>query len=606
MRGLQPGFAYALIALMCLPAACSSTPAADELGHVTLALSPLEGAGWLRLRLYDGPVDAALEGDEIYDTGCLEVLSESYDLRNMPSGEGRTVVIEGFSAVGCPEGRRMALGLRGDITIPTGDPAPYYHVPIYAEPGLTPLPEALNISEATAVPVSYCDAPEDCAGLTEQEPACYKSVDTGEARYWCVPTCLSDGDCAGLHPNATCDQSTGWCMMFHPFPLNLSSPRAFGHAFPMPDGGVAFVGGFGSMAAGRLAPAPSFGERFDPVTGIFAPLGIEGNVPSFGLSGAAQLTDHRVVLAGGLTSVLLKWEGAGEAATWDTSNIGAGDLRDELVVWSPHTGTLTKNNLPARLLGPAVVAISPTDVLVLGGSTAEQGQDGLMPSDAIYRCAISETGDATCETAGFLSVPRGRVAATCTDSTCSKVLVIGGHGPDDVPVEVLRLEGEDIVSSVFELTPNTDGFFWPSLCGMTLVGGADVFRGVGGHHAVAFEVGATSVALTPLDATTDEDLNIAPAVAHTQDGACWVFGGVNGKGASSARVYTAQDGTWTESYLEESGALVDYLLHTPRYGAMAAEITQGPLSGSVVVGGGLTQAGGGAVSYVRGAEVLRP
>ncbi|MGM0574251.1 MAG: hypothetical protein ACQEXJ_00770 [Myxococcota bacterium] len=605
--------AFVGIAAVLLVSACGDGETPDS-GAVTIGL-PYTGGGWFRMRVFEGPASDALTGKVLFDTGCIEARSRTFEITDLDVGEDRSVVFEAFGGADCRLDDRVALGYRGGVDVKQ-DPEEqgHYHVPVFDTGAITDLPEDLNLSASTAVKVDFCDEDADCEGRVPVGGGCYKIAGEGggDFNHWCVPTCESTADCQTLHPRSTCNRETGWCMMRSPFPLNMSEPRAFGHAATLSDGDVLLAGGFGRTVDGSLVASERAFERFDAATDLFTRQRIAG-VPSgaVGLAGFAALGSDRFALAGGVLSADLEVTSTADRIGVDYAGL-AGEycgedgcepnMSDRLVVFDVATGDGegAVTTLPVPLAMTAVVAVAPDRILLLGGMGA--GGDGsATPRREILDCRIETDLRATCERLGDLTTPRAGAAAVCADDACDDILVVGGNAGGS-GAELIRLGGDEPDAVPVQGGDVPGRVFSPRLCGTRLVGGGGGPDHTGPVPFLDFEVSDGAATATPLE-TPSEGLNapLLPAVAEMATGHCWVAGGLRDDGAAEATVHRITDRAVAPDPLE---------LHRSRFGGFAAPIQGGPLSGSVLIGGGMTLVSSGqdgvVVTPVRGAEVLRP
>jgi hypothetical protein len=597
-----------------LGGACASS--SDDTGRISFALS-FEDAGWFQLRVFEGPVTELLTpaagGRQLFDTGCLEIRSRTFEITDLEVGAGRSVVFEAFTGADCRREARVSLGYRGEITV-VKPPAeqPYYHVPSYDFGAVTALPEDINLSASLAVKVDLCETDAECADKVSPGGGCFKIglPDASGSNFWCVPTCKNSADCETIHPQAVCDAEAGWCVLRSPFPLNMSEPRAFGGALETGDGSVLLAGGFGSLVGGSLLASERAFERFDAATGLFERAAIDG-LPStaVGLSGFAKLGTDRFAQVGGALSVSLA---PGKPAAGFTLQFGAlgGDtctadgcepnITDRVLVFDTARGRGTVTRLPVRLAMPAVVATAD-EILIFGGATPTGSGDATERSREVWRCEVTDSISATCDKLVDMAVARAGAAASCLDPACEQVLVVGGNGAG-AGIEVIdRSDGAPQVRS-FTGPGSLGTVFGPLLCGSRLIGG-----GVGTISAGG--LGFTNIStdngfrIEPLETQGQFFAPLFGAAAMQQSDDCWLAGGIDPQGTVLATV---------RRITTEAVAPDELRLSTPRFGAMAATMSAGPLAGSVVFAGGLgiqpaAEAGeAGRVVFVRGAEVLRP
>lgn len=592
--------ALVVLALLApLPLAASSGCGAepDETGSIQLALR--DGPGdWFRLRVFNGDPGESLDGTVVFNTDCIEARSRTYELTNIPAGSGKTVVVESFATADCAADRRVEMGFRGDVTIPSSGAAPYFHVPLYDVEGVSPLPENLNISASLAESIDFCDSDEACSGFG----AGFVCYDAQKPDYWCVPGCTTNEDCSGFHPRSTCDQATSWCMLRSPFPLNLSEPRAFGHAATLSNGGVAFMGGFGRTREDWLIPGNWPVETFNPTTGLFERPPITGlsDWKGSGLAGMAALGSDRFALVGGSRNARFRWRTDPRRAEFDDRGTecvldGCDEgISSDVVIIAVSSGKAGITQLDVPVSQPAVVALNENSFLVAGGYTLDG--DTVVRGDRVWVC--TDGGDllAQCQDIGTLDIQRGATVAACIDEGCQSVIVAGGAkaGPF---AERIDLNEGDPQFSVFGGPGGIPTVFQPQLCGLTLVAGAADPTSPGGFQPGTILVD-DALSFDVLDG--DRNATIFPGVAPVGgDAGCWVIGGIDPQGRVSSEIWLAKS---------DSVSPTTYDTRVPRFGAAAAAITSGPLSGGVMLGGGLglQGEGNGRSIFVLGAEVLWP
>lgn len=575
-RAALVGLALALVGSGC-------DKAAQDDGYGTLELAVLDGSGgWFRLRVFSGPVDDDLSGAVLFDTGCVEAISRTYELTNVPVGAGRSVYFEGFTTAQCSEDTRIEVGYRGDVVVTQGQ-RPYHHIPVYVSGQVTPLPEDLNLSAAVATSIDFCDADDDCGAGGS---VCY---DGARPDYWCVPTCLADADCATIHPAATCDVGAGWCMLYSPYPLNLSEPRAMGAAATLSDGSVAFIGGYGAIEGGALTRTEHLVEIFDRGTGLFRGAPAAG-VDSWagGLFGFVDLGGDRFAMVGGAEGLRLEWDADANALRSSGVDM-ASSLSDQIVVVAPLAGQAVASTLARPLARPAVVSLGAGELLVAGGVGADR-----LPQRDAWICAVAADLSVSCEATAPLNVARAGAAAACLDDACEQVLVLGGAGSGAV-AELFERSADS--PAFVPLAGGLDRPIWdPVLCGTDLVGGSTRRGGPSGLTGHALSVDGTTLIATPMGATAAPLLG---AVARTSGG-CYLGGGVTSEGAGATGVVSTLG--------DELSAPAGWTLSRGRFGAAGAVVGQGPLAGMALFGGGLTVADSttGALALVRGVEVLAP
>ncbi|MFO0746036.1 MAG: hypothetical protein U1F43_10225 [Myxococcota bacterium] len=570
--------ASALVSSAAVAGGCAES-GAGEVGQATF---PLTDAAFFRLRIYDGP-DSVGSEDAVFDTGCIQRQSRTYELTNIPVGTGYAVLYEGFSGSTCDAGSKLEDGYRGGVSIAKAD-QPYYHVPVYPVGGVGTLPENLNLSAAVATAVEFCNDSTGCDGKN----ACY---DAAKPDYWCVPSCSSDADCTGLHPRATCDLATSWCMLRSPYPLNLSEPRALGAATTLENGDVLFVGGLRDKDAGGFGPTEHWLERFDAATGLAAPAEVSGAtaLPA-GLFGFAKLDDDRFVVVGGVSALAgLGWDAQSESlkpeAEWSQVLVASA------TVFEPGSGLAKTSTLVRGVIDPTVVALAPDRFWVAGGLVAS-GAD-VEPTKASWICTVGEDLTATCGAGVQLKAPRFHAAAACLDAQCQKVLLVGGNAGDQL-AELVDFSANTADALNAEGLPAQ--VFRPDLCGLDLIGGSTASASPDVFAAVHLAVEGKKLTATPIAGAASTVFYGAFAQAGDH---CYLGGGLGAGGAALASLAEASP----DGFATLPGATFGQA----RTGAVAAVIGDGPLAGRVVFGGGFAVVSGGSVAtVVRGLEVLTP
>lgn len=605
------GLALALAATAGLVASVPgcAEPAGPHTGTFRLGLRD-DISGWFRLRIYDSQPDEALNGSVIFDTGCIDARSRTYELTGIPAGVDRWVAIEAFGSVQCSAATRTEVGLRGGVVIPEGAAGPYYHVSMLTVGGVSALPEDLNLSAAVATQVDFCDSDSQCAQFSDT----HHCFDGQKPTYWCVPSCASNADCTSMHPKAQCEVSSGWCFLRSPYPLNLSEPRAFGFSTSRSDGAVAFVGGFGQIAASALRPGVTYAEVFDPSSGLFSKLdtpALDGHAA--GLSGFAALDGDRVVAAGGAHTALTTWKGEGGSFSFSFGDLSADDcsglsgsgcvpnVSHDLVVLDLMTGAAAVSELPIPLVEPAVTALGGDRFLLAGGFATAGSGAGVEATDRAWLCTANADRTATCQEVDAMKAARAGAATACLDPTCGQVLVFGGAAQGKPVAEVATVDGDTVSFAQLTATGLPQRVYAPQLCGLRLAAGSTKGSGPSAFNPVGLVVSDGAISAAPLSNDAIDGLPLWPAVANLPDGDCWVFGGLNQQGRPSDVAFRFSADTVDPS---------TFTTWHGRFGAMAGAVTAGPLKGAVLVGGGLALAGSadgaGGVELVRGAEVLLP
>lgn len=593
-----------LLALL-LTGGCVSEASHDS-GSLSLGLRD-SVSGWFHVRILDG----APHGNArvVFETGCIDAKSRTYELNNIPAGENRWVVIESFGSAQCTPDSRAEVGYRGEVSITGGNDAPYFHVPIFEQGASTAFPVDLNISASVAEAVDFCDSDEQCAQFSDQH-VCF---DGQSPTYWCVPSCDADADCTDYHPGATCEGDVGWCTLSSPFPLNLGAPRAFGHATATGDGSVAFIGGFGSRADGRLVANQSLVEVFDVELGLFTKPEIAGlNGWRAGLSGLATLSDGRIVVVGGARSAELRAEGTGPGVHLTLGDLTEDDctgdacvpnIRNEMVVIDLADGTAAVHDLPLPVAMPTVLSLGKGRLLIAGGVAPKFSGIGEPPvaggNVATARAFLVTLGDdVEIRDLGKMTTPRMGASARCQSASCSSILVIGGN-TSGASAEVISFSGDDVIFVPVALNDLPATVHGAEICNGDLVGGSDTFLGAGPLKLGSLDVVDGNWSHTAFEGGDVMPASVMAAVTLTKKGDCWVAGGIRANGTVSAAAHLITDDAVHPKTLAMSRA---------RFAGMAAQIGTGLLADGIIFAGGLRLNADieGGLEWVRGAEILLP
>lgn len=545
--------------------ACAQEETAG-LGQLEVALS--SSATSFVLSVHEGLPG---EGKKVFDSKCLALRSQTYELKELPTGTGYSILFEGFADEGCTPSSRVDIGFRGGVSI-SEDAQPYFHVQTYAVGQVTALPEDINLSSAFSTVVETCSASEGC----EANQQCH----TEGATSWCVPTCQRSSECTDFHPRATCDEATQWCMLREPFPLNLSESRAFGAASTLANGDVVLVGGLrtqGGAASERgtkLSATTYKFERFNAASGLFEAYEIEGlGEHPGGAFGSTELAAGVLVLAGGTQVAELKVND-GDLA-WSVSS--GGSVSGSVRIYDFNQDKVASARLAKGVLMPSVLALSTTQFLVVGGLS--YSGDALEASKAVSSCQLKDDFTLSCQSLGELQAARVAPALGCVDATCKSVVVLGGS--ESMLAELLTL-GDDFSAEALT-SPKQADLKGARLCGDVLVGGAgEAFDAP--HRYILDEGVITWAAL---------DGHLAAWSAYVAND-CALAGGLQAGTVSSA-----------VTLLDDNGlTMLSATLNQPRFGALAATVGAGPLKGMTLFAGGLNVKAQGVLESVRGAEML--
>jgi hypothetical protein len=596
-----------LLAMSLLPMGCADGAPADDSGSLVLGLQD-SVSGWFHVKIYEEA--PAFPGDNpkvVFETGCIDAKSRTYELNNIPTGDDLVVEIASFGSAECSPESQAEIGYRGLVDISSGKKAPYYHVPIFEHGASTAFPEDINISASVAEAIDFCDSDSQCADFSSKH-VCY---DGQSPAYWCVPSCETKADCEGYHPRATCDVETRWCVLRSPYPLNLASPRAMGHATTLKNGSVAFLAGFGSTANGRFVANSQVVETFDVATGLFRKDDIAGlDGWSAAMTGLATLPDGRAILVGGVRSAKMGYQVKADGSV----DITVGDLtekdcstepclpniRNELVVIDLESRKASIHEMPLPVASPTVLSLGKGRVLIAGGIAPAFGGIGGAPAatgnvatDRVWIAQIGSGTEVVIKEVGTMTVPRLGAAALCQNDACDSVLLIGGNREGSV-AEVMSLSGEEplFIPVAIQGLPQKIG--GPSVCNGDLVGGT--------------APGLKTMSLDPVDGNWtsaplengDVATALLSATAVTASGDCWVVGGLANGEATGLAFRVSGDAVAPKTYTAESA----------RFGAMAAQIGAGLLDEGLLFAGGFrlapTDGDSGSLEWVRGAEVLLP
>lgn len=593
-------------------------PGTGSLVVSTAALYPQ--SDYFRVRIFRSGVDEHLDGDLVWDTKCLQRRENTYEIKNLEVGDNRFVLVELFAAADCADSTRVGIGYRGGIDILAGDEQPYYHVPVFAEVGVTGLPADLNLSSEFAVEVDFCDTNDTCVGQVDFGGGCYKILDDSAPdpgdhiwRHWCAPTCTNDDECHTLHPQAQCEAGTSWCVVHSPYPVNLAEAHVLGAATTAEDGNPVFVGGFTRQAVnGDLLTGTTPVERYDHASGLFEAWDVTGgDALAVGMAGVTELRPGVLAIVGGVRQGRMHWNATGGATTIAPTALGgdscAGpaecgkNLQNRISVFDANTGdVVTTDGAMGAVVSPAVLTTAPDEFMVFGGWIPIGAGDNVERSNRVWTCSVA-AGSAACTQTGTLTVERAGAAALCIDEVCKEIVVIGGN-VDGTAFELVTrsIAGESYDPiTVGSLPTRIHG---PALCGTRLVGGGAGKDATGGIKPVqlSFAGGVTAVTL---EGASDIDSPVHPTIAMLDNGDCWVIGGVAGDGTVST------DMRWvTGSALVPANQADD--LERARFGAVVAPVKTGPVAGSFIISGGLTYTrvanAEGDAQLVHGAEIFRP
>jgi len=390
-------------------------------------------------------------------------------------------------------------------------------------------------------------------------------------------------------------------MLNHPYPLNMSSARALGHAVPAENGDVVLMGGFTRDGDDRLVASDWSFERFNAATGLFDQMKIHlPDYPGHGLTGVAHTAPGKVAYVGGARSVKVDVSGSGGSLALDFAGLNEedGNLSGKVLLFntSDGSGTVTSGAMEPVAL-PAVLNHSDGVLLVIGGWVDEGGT--MVRSDSVNRCTYDEDDRVDCSSLTALSTGRAGAAVLCLGAEgCEQVLVLGGNDASGAVAEII-VPG-DPSSSPVELTPEElpAAISWPALCGDALVSGSGSAAGVGALDVVELDVISGTLKVTALSDDGGHGSTLGASVAQAADGSCYISGGLRPNGGLSSSIVHSVDGG-----LEPAA----YDLKFGRFGAASAVISSGPLAGSVLVAGGLRLSNDGERAVmVHGAEILRP
>ena len=616
-------FNAAIVGILALVAAAC----ASERSPVITVELPFTGGDWFQLRVCEGGVEIDDEGArscvgrELFDSGCAEQLETTFVLSGIETGAERTLLYEAYTAADCDPEFEIAFGFRGNVTVESGGEPPYYCIPVYVSGQVTTLPSNLSVSMGLAEEVPFCTNADDnaeCTDLLGVPGVCEKqtAADFSKENFYCIPSCQEDAQCEEFHPSASCDVTINKCVIAHPYPLNMSSPRVFGSSVVTGDGSILMIGGFDRLQnlddGSQRLMAGRFLERFSANTGLFSSSGIEsgdaGPLVRRGFAGVASLSPDLHVAAGGYRSVALTTTGgisvtsvvglmcstSDPEAACETNNIS-----DDVDALDTANGTRVSGKLPAATGSPSVVAMDSDSFLVVGGWVNDGGdlEGAAVRSDQLVYCTVGDEEVSCVLLTESLDTPRAEAAARCTsrsedNGVCSQVLVLGGN--EGAPsAELLSVAGAAVVVAPLGTSGLGSEMAWPTFCGDHLISGAP---------PALTEVDAAAGMLTLTPVVNEENVAIETyfaSSAEAADGSCWLLAGA-APGGTDAR----------DSCHRITAAGVSpqsYTLARPRIGASAAIVSHGPLQGVVLVTGGLTvDSATQELQLVSGAEVLRP
>ena len=585
MRCLSPKVSLLGLSALVLSAL---TPACADSNFATLELALYTEADYFTLDIHNQ------KGESLYATGCLLRQARTFRVSNLETADKATIVFHYYSDVSCEPSAHVGVGVRGGVEVVDGEER-YYHIPVLADGDVTALPVDQNVSAGFATEVTYCEPDAECT-----EPGasgiCKKAFDDGtqKFKYWCVPSCAEDSDCESLHPRAMCDDASQWCVLPSPYPLNISTPRAYGQATTAPNGDVVLIGGFTSENEGVLSARDSALEKYVATSGLFETFSIEGDEAlKVGMAGMVELS------RGGSAQVVLVG-GAGEASLSDGAPGDFEEVSGDVVVLDLDDSSLTLHD---DALDPVVapgVASSGSALIVVGGWRA--GDDGaLAPSSVVTRCE-ADGADLACTQVGELATARTAPALLCLDDGCAELLVVGGNSEGPVSEVIDFTTSTTSPEFTTMASPGLPGaIVSPQLCGDRLVGGIEPSGESAMPLAMSVDASVGVLTATELE-NVDGIMTHADSAILVIDDECWVFGG---RGASAG---SASSALWRVGQDAVIGAGVGIALEQARYGALVAVVSEGELAGSVIIAGGLSSGSdeGESPRLLPGAEIFRP
>lgn len=567
-------------ALFLSAASCGEVPA--ETGNrLQLQFSPLYLSGFgvshFDVTLYSGPWTTG-RPPVLFEAKCAGYATDAPSIGPLETGSGLTLEVAFYADAACTQ--PVLRGGRGGIDIVDGAPTGTYFIPVFPTGGFRAFPQ-------------FDPALRDAAAAV---------------------TCSADSDCRIANPDgsyqlsavAFCD--AGKCALPETaYPLDMVSPRAFHTATALPDGRIAFVGGVARQfpdSPGALLGTDETVEVFSPGSMTFDAVDVQGlQGQRMAMHDAVLAKDGSIAVFGGATQLDLSFNTGGATAglvisipeknLTSTENVLQLASRIDLSTERAEVGAL-----PKPLVGARAVTMGDGKVLLTGGHTLADGN--LETTATALECTVGAGAPPACDSLGALKHPRAGHCAFCEDAGCDSIVLLGGAAIDggtasDVIAELY--DGESFSSIALGSGDLQSNIFHPTCAGGVVAGGTPELSAPPASPPLVLSVSdvVSGVAASGLDAI-DSPFRVYSAAVALSDGSVLVTGGLDETGKAQNTAYRIDD-----------GEIVDvYTMAAARFGHTATLITVGPLSGAVIVAGGLSTTDAGGFETATGAELFLP
>ncbi len=566
--------------LTAIAGSCNQAPEATG-DRLQLQFSPLYLSGFgvshFDVTLYSGPWTTS-RPPVLFEAKCAGYATDAPSIGPLETGSDLTLEVSFYSDAACE--KPVLRGGRGGIDIVDGSPSGTYFIPVFPIGGFRAFPQ-------------FDPALRDAAADV---------------------TCTTDANCRIANPDgsyqlsavAYCDSGT--CAIPETaYPLDMVSPRAFHTATALPDGRIAFIGGVARQfpdSPGALLGTDETVEVFSPGSMTFGAVDVQGlQGQRMAMHDAVLAKDGSIAVFGGATQLDLAFNAGGATAgliisvpeknLTSTENVLQLVSRIDLATERAEVGAL-----PKPLVGARAVTMGNGKILLTGGQTLADGN--LETTATALECTVSAGAPPSCSSLGALKHPRSGHCAYCEDAECDTVVLIGGAATDggtasDVIAEVY--DGDSFSSVALGSGDLQTNLFNPTCAGGIVAGSTPELGAPPASPPLVVSVSdvVSGVAASGLG-TIDSPFRVYSAAVALADGSVLVTGGLDETGAAQNTAYRIED-----------GEIVDvYTMASARFGHTATLVTAGPMSGAVIVAGGLSTTDAGGLTTATGAELFLP